>query len=379
MSETVRVLHINAGNLFGGVETYITTLAERRDLVPTMIPEFALCFGGRQEDELRASGAPVHRLGEVRFSRPWTVWKARNNLKALLAAKGYDVVVCHQPWIQVLFGQLARKHRKGYVAYFHGPCGEDWLERRARKTRPHLVIAPSTHSLGTVAASFPRAEQAVINYPLPGRFITRQVLTPEERQQLRQQCGAKPDDVVILQASRVESWKGPDIVIRALLQLKEVPHWRFWFAGSPQRPHEEALFSEMKRLAREGGIEDRVNFLGNRTDVPLLMQAADLYTQGNRGPEGFSLSFLEASYSSLPIVTSDIGGAAEMIDDSNGVLTPPEDINALAAGLRKLILENELRRAMGRRGREKAMKLSDTATQMHRLAALLVAVKGSLR
>ena len=67
------------------------------------------------------------------------------------------------------------------------------------------------------------------------------------------------------------------------------------------------------------------------------------------------------------------------VDDSNGVLTKPEDIDALAAGLKRLIESAETRIAMGRSGREKALRLSDTATQMNRLASLLAAVKGSLK
>jgi glycosyltransferase involved in cell wall biosynthesis len=379
MSEPVRVLHINAGNLYGGVETYLSTLAECRSLCPAMVPEFALCFSGRQEDELKKSGCPVHSLGAVRFSRPWTVWRVRRALRRLIADDRYDVIVCHQPWVQALFGRLVRNLGQQYVAYFHGPCGHDWIERRARQTEPGLVVAPSAHSLGTVAASFPGAVHAVINYPLPGRLRAQPVLTETERRTLRDRCETGETEVVILQASRVESWKGPDLVIRALGHLREVPGWRFWFAGSPQRPHEEVLFREMKDLAKSGGIEDRVVFLGNRTDVPSLMQAADLYVQGNRGAEGFSLSFLEASYSSLPIVTSDLGGAAEMIGPENGILTPQGDVDALAAGLKRLIADHDARRDMGRRGHARALALSDTAQQINRLGQLLQNLKGSPR
>lgn len=72
----MRVLHINAGNMFGGVETLLTTLARSRALTPDVESEFALCFTGRLSSELAAAGVPVHMLGEVRVRYPLTLMRA---------------------------------------------------------------------------------------------------------------------------------------------------------------------------------------------------------------------------------------------------------------------------------------------------------------
>ena len=48
----VRILHLHSGNLYGGVETLLVTLANLRRLCPTMEPHFALCYEGRLSDEL---------------------------------------------------------------------------------------------------------------------------------------------------------------------------------------------------------------------------------------------------------------------------------------------------------------------------------------
>ena len=50
------MLHLSAGNLYGGIETFLTTLARMRHLAPGMEPEFGLCFRGRLWDELVATG-----------------------------------------------------------------------------------------------------------------------------------------------------------------------------------------------------------------------------------------------------------------------------------------------------------------------------------
>jgi hypothetical protein len=63
-SVPLRVLHIWSGNLYGGVEALLKTLAAAPH--PGMVTEFALCFEGRLSRDLRVQGACVHRLGMLR-------------------------------------------------------------------------------------------------------------------------------------------------------------------------------------------------------------------------------------------------------------------------------------------------------------------------
>ena len=91
----MRVLHIHAFRSYGGLETLLVTLARYRNCCPEMEPEFALCFGGRLENELVAAGAQVHMLGEYRLRRPLSLWRARRRLAALLRQRRFDAVICH--------------------------------------------------------------------------------------------------------------------------------------------------------------------------------------------------------------------------------------------------------------------------------------------
>ena len=304
--------------------------------------------------------------------------RARARLRRLLDEGRYDVVICHQPWCQGLFGGVAARHGVGFVAYFHGPFDIGWPERMARRTRPLLVVGPSRHTVDQARRLIPGVRSEVLNYPLPAQMTEAASMSQAERTELRASLGAAPDDVVVLQASRIERWKGPDLTLKALVRLKDVPGWKFWLAGGPQREHEHALASELREIAAAGGISDRVSFLGQRSDVPRLMRAADVYSQGNRGAEGFSLSFLEASYTGLPIVTTDLGGAGEMIDPETGVLVPPgEDVGELAEGLRGVLTDAARRARKGERARAKAVRLCDTKQQFHKLAGWFGEVSGA--
>ena len=367
----MRALHIAPGNLYGGVETYLMTLAVCRSLCPQMESAFAVCFPGRLRDELRATGVLVHDLGPVQARRPWTVARARRRLSRILQSSRPDAVVYHMAWTLGLFGGVARANRRAVVGHMHGPSGGGWVEWLARRRQPDLLLAPSRHAADTWQPPFPGTRVEVLNYPLPPHVAAGS----SERSALRASLGTAADAVVILQASRIEAWKGPDRTLRALARLRDVPGWCLWMAGGPQRHEERALYENLKRIAVEAGIGERVAFLGQRSDVPALMRAADIYCQGNRGPEGFGLAFLEAAFCGLPIVTTDLGGAAELVDPSTGILVPPgEDVTALSEALLCLITDADRRSALGARGREKAIRSCDTGQQIRRLADLLAGV-----
>ena len=133
----------------------------------------------------------------------------------------------------------------------------------------------------------------------------------------------------------------------------------------------------LKRLASRLGIAERVRFVGERADVARFLAAADIYCQPNVGPEAFGLTFVEAMRAGLPVVTTAIGGAREIVDDSCGVLVPPGDAHALASSLHTLIDgPGFLRARLGEGGPCRARQLCDPAAQLQRLHRVLSVFAG---
>jgi glycosyltransferase involved in cell wall biosynthesis len=130
----------------------------------------------------------------------------------------------------------------------------------------------------------------------------------------------------------------------------------------------------LKTLAQRGGVADRIRFLGERTDVPAVLRAADIFCQPNTSPEPFGLSLVEALLAGLPVVTSGIGGAREIVDETCGVLTPPSDAVALAGTLRRLIVEPAVRRQLGAAAPLRPQAICDPSRQMRRIHAVLSSV-----
>ena len=94
----MRILFTHSGNMYGGVETMLTTFARNRELCPSTQQHFALCFEGRLRDELEECGVPVHDLGYVRIRQPLSVRRARQAFTNLLNDVSFDAVVCQSAW-----------------------------------------------------------------------------------------------------------------------------------------------------------------------------------------------------------------------------------------------------------------------------------------
>ena len=366
----VKVLHLYAGNLYGGVETYLATLARLRHLAPDMEPGFGLCFRGRLWDELTAAGVPLFELGAVRVSRPWTALAARNRLRKVLAEWRPDVVLVHSGWLHLVFGPAVKAAGGRLVFFAHNPLDTpSWLDRWAARTVPDLVLANSMFTAASVPKLCPGVRTEVSYLPV-------QVHLPEDRAGIRAavraELGATDTTTVILTACRLERWKGHTLLLDALGKLKDRPGWVSWIAGGVQRPHEAAYLNELKATAERLGIADRVTFLGQRSDVPRLLVAADVHCQPNTGPEPFGVAFVEALAAGLPVVTTAMGGALEIVDDTCGVLAPPGDAAALAAALGRSALPG-LRFEGGPR---RASELCGSEVNFSRLASVLNEIGG---
>jgi glycosyltransferase involved in cell wall biosynthesis len=105
--------------------------------------------------------------------------------------------------------------------------------------------------------------------------------------------------------------------------------------------------------------------------VPQLLAGADVFCQPNRAPESFGITFVEALWAGLPVITTSIGGGAEIIDDSCGLLVEPGNTTQLARSLRSLIESPELRARLACAGPQRARELCDPAAQMKQMSEFL--------
>ena len=337
----MKALHVYSGNLYGGVETALVTIAKSSHFTPEIEHHFALSFHGKLETELRKATPHIHYLGAVRLRSPSSVFAARRKLKNIAA--GYDAMVFHSTWSQAVFG----KQKTPSALWLHARVSGYWLDRLALRCRPHLVICNSRYTQESV----------------PRTLVSQVVYCPVELPDIAPRRRPRP---VVIMVARIESGKGHAVLLNALARLNDLDY-ECWIVGGAQRPSELVYYDALKEQARR--LKLRVEFLGEQSDVHELLEQADIFCQPNTGPEGFGLTFIEAINAGLPVVTSSIGGALEIVDDSCGILIEPGNVEALATALRELLTDKEKRERHS--NRTHASELVNPRQQMKQIASAL--------
>jgi glycosyltransferase involved in cell wall biosynthesis len=367
---SIRVLQIGSGNLFGGIEMCQRTLAAYRSAAPAMNQEYAFCFPGGTADELAATGVPVHVLGRVRYSRPWTILSARRALAGLLRRGAYDVIICHELWVYGLFASTIRKARLPLVLWTHAQHGTGgFLEYLARRAPPDHVIANSRWSVDGFERFMPSVPYRVLYCPVE----LDQPIVVSTRADLRRNFDTADGDVVILQVGRWEANKGHLAHLEALGLLRDIPQWVCWQVGAPQRPEEEKYLELVRSTAERLGIADRLRYLGwhSQPSLAAIRAAADVYCQPNIDPDSFGLTLVEALSAGLPVVTSALGGPLEIVTPDCGLLVEPGSPSSIATALRVMLTDPAQRLRLGSNGPRRARELCEPRQQVQRLAGLL--------
>jgi glycosyltransferase involved in cell wall biosynthesis len=159
--------------------------------------------------------------------------------------------------------------------------------------------------------------------------------TLERREAVRASLEITPDAEVILAAARQEPQKGLDVLLRALPAVIHTrPQVVLLIAGREGRDS-----ARLQSIVGELGIAASVRFLGERSDVPDLMSAADLFVLPSHR-EGLPGVVLEAMALEVPIVASDLPTVREAVpSDEYASLVPPGDSSALADSISEALAD----------------------------------------
>lgn len=189
----------------------------------------------------------------------------------------------------------------------------------------------------------------------PGVDTSRFYPIPED--EARQVIGIPCDKCLLLFVGRIEPLKGVDTLIRAIAimlhqgVLQECPHYLVIIGGDPDADSEDmtAEMERLKLLCKELDVQDLVIFLGKRAQetLPYYYSSAQILVMPSHY-ESFGMVALEAMACGTPVVASQVGGLAFLIQDGKtGFVVPDRDPEALAAKLTLLIENPALRRQFG--------------------------------
>ncbi len=173
-------------------------------------------------------------------------------------------------------------------------------------------------------------------------------------------CPAAPHErkahrPTVLFVGNIAHSKGVHSVLKAVLQLRrEYPEIRLQIAGKSDGKVVETLTSQ----AREEGAAANIEFLGfvGREQVAELYRQADVFCSPAEHEGGVANVYIEAMACGCPVVASTTGAAPEAVTDgSTGLLVPPNDVEATATAVARILGDPILQRSMGEAGRKRVV------------------------
>ena len=329
----------------GGVNDHVNNLARElrvKGHAVTVIGPLANSKERRLEPGFIPMGRPVPVPSGGAVARiTFSVW-LEPNVRRLLRREKFDIVHLHEPMTPALPFAFLHNSTSVNVGTFHTFNGSRfyrawrYLSRRwFRKLDGRIAV--SKPAMDFVSKIYPGEYQIIPNGVDIERFANAK---PIER--------FNDGKLNILFLGRLERRKGLKYLVMAYSRLKwRYPNIRLIIAGGGN-PGEDVL----SRIG-ESNLED-VEFIGLAPyqDVPRYYQSADIYCAPNTGRESFGIVLLEAMAAGKPIVASRIDGFSRVLSNGvEGLLVKPKNDGELANALERLIVNEQLRKEMGARGR----------------------------
>lgn len=260
-----------------------------------------------------------HQIGFSRSPRDVkSLIQSFRQMDSLVKKEGFQFVHCHTP-VAAVVGRLVchKNHVKlTYTAHgFHfydGAPLKNWLFYYPVE----WLCSWWTDVLITInKEDYRRAKRrlhAKKTLYVPGVGVDTEKFKPDAvcREKKREELGLKETDIMLLSVGELNQNKNHAVVIRVLAEVNN-KKLHYFIAGQGE------LKDELIQLADNPKICGQVHLLGYRTDVPELMQAADIYALPSIR-EGLNVSLMEAMASGLPCICSDIRGNRDLIENNAG-------------------------------------------------------------
>lgn len=189
-----------------------------------------------------------------------------------------------------------------------------------------------------------------------------------DRDTARQQLLLPRQALVLSAVANLHRYKGYDDLIGALsLAAPRLPdEWYLLIAGSDR----DGNLARLQEVARLQGLERNIRFLGPRSDISLILSAADLHVTASHS-EGLPNNIIEAMFARLPVIGTAVGGIPELVEDGEtGLLVAARDHEALSRAIVELAGARDRRTAMGLAGRAVAETSFDVRRTVTELSAI---------
>jgi glycosyltransferase involved in cell wall biosynthesis len=306
----------------------------------------------RLRDVRRETVQPARLDPRAVIQVPGAVFRLSRRLRAL------DADLVHTNSLKAAFygGVAARLagvpaiwHVRDRIATDYLPRAAVVLVRVASRLLPAAVVANSLATLETLPAV--RSTSLLYN-----------PVVPDAVEPLPTVARAETMGTMIGMVGRFAPWKGQDVFLAAFARAFRGTAVRARVIGSSLFG-EEAYAESLRRQAERLGIAGQVEFRGFREDVWAELRELDVLVHCSVRPEPFGQVVLEGLAAGVPVIAAAAGGPTDLITDGvSGLLTTPGDSAELAAAMRRLVDDADLRERLAAAGRRRSRDFTPERT-----------------
>lgn len=350
MEASTTVLYVNhTAQISGGERSLLEILRGIRESTRPVVA----CPDGPLVERLAELGVRHARIpgtdGSLKLHPRHTTVAVGQMARAALAvravARHHGATVMHANSIRAgLFTTLATKlGGPPSIVHLRDRLPDGRASRLALRAVGHAdaLIANSRYTAASLERAGVRREPVVLGNPVDlARFDVGRV----DRAAARASLGLSDESFVATVLAQITPWKGQEEAIRAVAEVRaHHPDVRLLLVGSAKfiskatRYDNVGYLTRLHRLVDELGLQDHVTFAGEREDAPAVLRASDILLVPS-WEEPFGRSVIEAMAMRVPVIATEVGGPAEIIDGGrDGILLPPRDPGRWAEAIIRMI------------------------------------------
>ncbi|NJL63392.1 MAG: glycosyltransferase [Methylacidiphilales bacterium] len=260
--------------------------------------------------------------------------------KVATIAREYDIIYANTQKALVIGALASFLSRRPLVYHLHDILSPEHFSKTNRAiavnlaNRASLIIANSQASKAAFIEAGGKANIVEVAYN--GFDSNLYQISADKITQIRQELGFT-DKFIIGHFSRLSPWKGQHILIEALAKTPE--NTTVILVGDALFGEQDYILKLHQQVAKLG-LENRVKFLGFRTDIPELMSVCDLIAHTSTAAEPFGRVIVEGMLCGKPVIAAKAGGATEIVEDGiNGFLVTPNQPQELSEVITQCVTE----------------------------------------
>jgi len=364
----------------GGLENYLFNICKGLPKDKIIVLMDSEDFSKSGKSNLQTENLKIYqtKFFAWKFLKPswlpliWKIYRFVKKEKIEILQFGHYAHYC-------LIGTLLAKLLKlKILIYFHGI--DLWIHQRKKIDRWLMKLNLKNADKLIANSNFIKNEISNLGIPKEKVVVVYPGVNVEKFKNLNSK---KTSDLankkIILSLGRLIKLKGYDLVLKALPEVvRVVPNLIYLIIGEGEEE------KELRELVKKLDLEKYVNFVeaikGPEETRASYYALADVFAGPSREIiykdykhiESFGLVYLEAAAAEKPVIATKIGGIPEaVLNGQTGLLVPPENPQALAQALIKLLTDEELAKKLGKQGRKRVEKEFRWEQQVEKISELL--------